>query len=111
MYKIYHLSEKSTGKIFYVGRTKIPLKERLSCHISLSKTKVSAKGKKIQSILKRKGEVLITEICRTDDYSTSFILENFWFNKLQDAGCKMLNINTLCGVPEKAPKKVFLKCG
>lgn len=111
MYTIYFLSEiTKTEHIFYVGRTSLSLKERLSCHLSESKIKIhKPKNKKILEIIKKGGTVIITQAETTYSYNKSFLLERKYTKLFLSKGHVLLNNNS-CGKnnSKKRPRKVFL---
>lgn len=90
MISIYTLTDPYTNKVFYVGKTKNPLRYRLRCHY---KAKGESKVVKYIAKLKRKGgRPIIEEVenCAKDKQSET---EGFWINQFKCWGFELCNTN------------------
>lgn len=86
---IYGLYNKNTGYVRYVGRTKQPLKIRLSGHISHSKRRNDPKSEWIQEIGKESvGIKLLDKFSENESEA-----ELWWMDYLEFLGCDLLNRN------------------
>lgn len=100
--RIYVLKNRLTNEIFYIGRTKKPLTDRLHGHISAAKGKSdkftnAIKDEYIRNLINNGNKPCIEAIeviipISFIEYLEIAERELYWMRHFQDAGCLVMNI-------------------
>lgn len=100
--RIYVLKNRLTDEIFYIGRTKKPLTDRLHGHISAAKGKSdkftnAIKDEYIRQLIKKDNKPKIEEIevitpISYIEYLEIAEKELFWMRYFKEKGCLIMNI-------------------